>query len=133
MEESLSVPPRRGVIKFVAIAEENLANDSMTVSGEIEELEKETSENNANLQRSLSRSTPKGRRRQSMKSLRGVKSSPMPTHKESAPPTPTFNQHDLPPMPAPPTEKSELDRKAEKVQKMSRRKSFIATMFGKAG
>ncbi|KAG4437297.1 hypothetical protein IFR05_007235 [Cadophora sp. M221] len=133
MQESLSVAPRRGVINFIAIAEENLANDGKTVSGEIEDLEKETSESNTSLQRSLSRGTTKSRKRQSMKSLRGVKSSPMPTHKESAPPTPTFNQHDLPPMPAYPAEKSELDRKAEKVQKMSRRKSFIATIFGKAG
>ncbi|KAL5326432.1 hypothetical protein ACEPPN_004117 [Leptodophora sp. 'Broadleaf-Isolate-01'] len=133
MQESLSVAPQRGVINFIAIAEENLANDGKTVSGEIEDLEKETSENNTSLQRSLSRGTTKSHKRQSMKSLRGVKSSPMPTHKESAPPTPTFNQHDLPPMPALPAEKSELDRKAEKVQKMSRRKSFIATIFGKAG
>ncbi|PVH82298.1 Tautomerase/MIF [Cadophora sp. DSE1049] len=133
MQESLQVSSRRGVIKFIAIAEENLANDGKTVSGEIEDLEKETSESNSSLQRSLSRGTTKSRKRQSMKSLRGVRSSPLPTHNESAPPTPTFNQHDLPPIPAPPTGKSDLDRKAEKMQKMGRRKSFIATIFGKAG
>lgn len=133
MQDSLQVSPRRGVIKFMAIAEENLANDGMTVSGEIEDLEKETSENNSSMQRSLSRGTTKSRKRQSMKSLRGVRSSPLPTHEESVPPTPTFYRQDLPPIPAPPTEKSGLDRKAEKAQKMGRRKSFIATIFGKAG
>ncbi|KAH7361023.1 Tautomerase/MIF superfamily [Rhexocercosporidium sp. MPI-PUGE-AT-0058] len=133
MQESLQVAPRRGVINFIAIAEENLANDGTTVSGEIEDLEKETLENNASLQRNLSRGAMRSRRRQSMKSLRGLKSSPMPTHNESAPPTPNLNQYDMPPIPAYPAEKSHLDRKAEKVQKMSRRKSFIATIFGKAG
>ncbi|KAH7417674.1 Tautomerase/MIF superfamily [Cadophora sp. MPI-SDFR-AT-0126] len=135
IQESLQVPPQRGVIKFIAIAEENLANDGKTVSGEIEDLEKETLEGNGSLHRNLSRGAAKSRKRQSMKSLRGVRSSPLSTHNESAPPTPTINQHDVQsiPMPAQPNDKSDLDRKAEKAQKMSRRKSFIATIFGKAG
>ncbi|KAK0121426.1 hypothetical protein ONS95_009720 [Cadophora gregata] len=135
MQDSLQVTPRRGIIKFISIAEENLANDGKTVSGEIEDLEKEPVESNSGFHSSLSRATTKSRKRQSMKSLRGVRSSPLPTHKESAPPTPTFNHHDLPaiPVPAAPTEKNDLDRKAEKLQKMRRRKSFIATIFGKAG
>ncbi|KAL2074987.1 hypothetical protein VTL71DRAFT_8767 [Oculimacula yallundae] len=140
MQESLSVVPRRGVINFIAIPEENMANDSMTVAGEIEDLEKETPENNTSIQRSLSRGTTKSRKRQSMRSLRGVKSSPLPTHKESAPSTPTANQFDLPSTtticqfdaPPMPVEKSDLDKKAEKVQKMGRRRSFISTIFGKA-
>ncbi|CZT52938.1 uncharacterized protein RSE6_14348 [Rhynchosporium secalis] len=132
MQESLSVNPRRGVINFVAIPEENLANDSITVSGEIEDLEKEMSENGS-LQRSLSRGRMKTRR-QSMRSLRGAKNSPMPTHEEALPSTPIVNQSNVPPMPAYPIEKSDWNRKVEKAQKkIGRRKSFIATIFGKAG
>lgn len=134
MSEELGVNARRGAIKFQVIAEENLANDGRTVAGEIEELEKEISENNLNLQRSLSRGTTKSRKRQSMKSLRGLKNGgQLSTHNESMTPTPPMSRHEnTPPMPDfPPPATSKIDRKAEKVQKMGKRKSFIATIFGK--
>jgi Macrophage migration inhibitory factor (MIF) len=134
MEDALGVVPDRGLVKFMPIAEENLATNGRTVAGEIEDLERETSEDNSNIRRTLSR----GKRRQSNKSLRNLKiSSPLPTHDEQM--TPPVSAQGIgsvqvtPSMPAMPAEKSAMDRKAEKVQKMSRRKSFIASMFGKGG
>ncbi|KUJ12880.1 Tautomerase/MIF [Mollisia scopiformis] len=130
MEESLGVESKRGVIKFVATPEENLAVDGKTIAGEIEELEKATADHNSSLQRSLSRGT-NSKRRQSMKSLRGIKtSSQLPTHNESMVSLPsTYEQN--PPMPAMPSEKSTMDKRAEKAQRIGRRKSFMATIFGK--
>jgi hypothetical protein len=132
MEEGLGVAPNRGVIRFLAMPEENLATDGKTIAGEIEELEKETAETNTSLQRSLSRGTPKSKRRHSMKSLRGTKNQ-LPTHNEHTSPTPPLSERETPPLPAMPSEKSPMDRRAEKAQKMGRRKSFIATIFGKVG
>ena len=54
MEEGLGVAPNRGVIKFLALSEDNLATSGKTITGEIEELEKETAEANGSLQRNLS-------------------------------------------------------------------------------
>ncbi|KAH6681796.1 Tautomerase/MIF superfamily [Halenospora varia] len=148
MEEGLGVGPDRGLIKFVAIAEENLATNGRTLAGDIEELEKENGEDNSNLKRNLSRAN-KNKKRQSMKSLRNLKSSShLPTHDEQL--TPPLSEPMSPPLPGLPpksagspsphtpklpeipTEKSAIDRRAEKTQKMGRRRSFIATIFGKA-
>jgi hypothetical protein len=134
MEESLGVAPKRGVIKFLAMSEDNLATDGKTITGEIEELEKEHAENNSSLQRSLSKSTAKSKRRHSMRSLRTTKNT-LPTHNEHSSPTPPMSdrERETPPLPAIPSEKSPMDLRAEKAQKMGRRKSFIASIFGKAG
>ncbi|KAE8449094.1 hypothetical protein EG329_008477 [Mollisiaceae sp. DMI_Dod_QoI] len=133
MEEGLGVGPKRGVIKFATIAEENLAVDGKTIAREIEELEREQAEQNSNLQRSLSRGANKSKRRQSMKSLRGAKSGmQLPTHNESMVSLPATSEYNTPPLPAMPTEKSSMDRRAEKAQKIGRRKSFMATLFGKS-
>jgi hypothetical protein len=133
IDEGMGVDPKRGVIKFVASTEENLAVDGKTMALQIEELEKETAENNSNLQRSLSRGdkTEKSKRRQSLKSLRGVKASQLSTHNESMVSLPSAYEQ-RPPLPAMPTEKSTMDKRAEKAQKLGRRKSFMATIFGKS-
>jgi Mg-chelatase subunit ChlI len=132
LQESLGVSPERGMIKFTPIAEENMATDGKTITGMIEDLEKATSETGSGLQRPPSRSAMKSKRRPSMKSLRGMRAaSQLPTHNEILSPTPPISERDTPPLPAIPTEKSPMDRKAEKVQKMGRRKSFIASIFGK--
>jgi hypothetical protein len=133
MEESLGVSPNRGIIKFVSIAEEDFATDGKTVAGEIDELERLSSEEPTALQRGLSKASGRDKRK-SMKSLRRLKSSPqLPTHDEGMTPPPSGRQPSpmLPPMPPTPTTKSIHDRQAEKVQKMGRRKSFIATLLGK--
>ncbi|KAH8779736.1 Tautomerase/MIF superfamily [Hyaloscypha sp. PMI_1271] len=134
MEESLGVAPNRGVVKFLAMSEDNLATDGKTITGEIEELEKENAESNSSLQGSLSKSTAKSKRRHSMRSLRTSKNT-LPTHNELSSPTPPMSarSRETPPLPAIPSEKSPMDLRAEKAQKMGRRKSFIATIFGKAG
>lgn len=130
MEEGLGVDPKRGVIKFLPTLEPNLAVDGKTIAGEIEELEKEVAEQNSSLQRNLSHGN-KSKRRQSMKSLRDTKtSSQLPTHNESMVSLPSTYDH--PPLPAMPSEKSTMDRRAEKAQKIGRRKSFMATIFGKS-
>ncbi len=140
MEEGLGVGPDRGVIRFLAIPEENLASNGKTVTGEIEELEKESGEPHSSIQRNISNRTGKGKRRPSMRSLRG-KTGTLPTHNESGTHTPTLPTIVSPstmsvdragtPLPPIPTEMSAMDRKAEKAKKVSRRKSFIATIFGK--
>ncbi|TVY83267.1 hypothetical protein LSUE1_G002161 [Lachnellula suecica] len=135
MEESMGVAPNRGLIKFVPVPEENMATDGKTAAGEIEELDRETAANNINLNRSLSRAgagTPKGKKRQSLRSLRNPTpaGSALPTHDEQI--TPPLSARQSPTVPAIPTELSPMDRKAEKVQKMGRRKSFIAAVFGKS-
>jgi len=132
MEEALGVVPNRGIIRFLAIPEENLATDGRTIAGEIEELEKETADTNTSLQRSLSRGAPKSKRRNSIRSLRATKHQ-LPTHNERVSPVSPMSERETPTLPAMPSEKSPMDRRAEKAQKMGRRKSFIATIFGKAG
>lgn len=141
MEEGLGVEPERGLIKFCAIAEDNMANGGKTVAQEIEELERETAEANVNLQRSLSKNskTTTGKEqknhRQSMKSLRSLRNkNQLPTHEESFTTTPEMSGSETPPpMPAMPSELGKMDKRAVKAQKMGRRKSFIATIFGRAG
>jgi hypothetical protein len=133
MEEGLGVPPNRGVIKFIAIAEEDFATDGKTVAGEIEELERKSLEDGSAIQRGLSRASGKGRKK-SMKSLRNFRSnSQLATHDEGM--TPPLSGREtsptLPPLPPTPSTKSIHDRQAEKVQKMGRRKSFMATLLGK--
>lgn len=131
IDEGMGVDPKRGVIKFLASTEDNLAVDGKTMTLEIEELERETAENNSSLHRSLSRGD-KSKRRQSLKSLRGAKaSSQLPTHNESMVSLPSTYEHN-PPLPAIPTEKSTMDKRAEKAQRIGRRKSFMATIFGKS-
>jgi hypothetical protein len=131
MEDALGVAPERGLIKFVPIAEENMATNGKTVAGEIDDLEKETTDDNANLKRSLSRGSIRTRKRQSTKSMRNLKiGSPFSHHDEHiTPPGSARITGPLPPAMLP--EKATMDRKTGKGQKMSRRKSFIALIFGK--
>lgn len=135
MEDGLGVAPDRGVIKFVAVSEDNLAIDGKTITGEIEGLEKEIAEKNSSLQRNLSiNATPKSKRRQSLRSLRNAKKA-LPTHDEDASAKSPMSDRtqETPPLPAMPSEMNAMDRRAEKAQKMGRRKSFMASVFGRGG
>jgi hypothetical protein len=133
MEESLGPDPERGLIRFTAIAEENLATNGKTVAGQIDDLEKETTRDNTNLKTNLSQTAPKTKRRQSTKSLRNLKSgNQLPTHPEQMT-TPPMSESDSPPLPAILTGNGSMDKKAENVQKVGRRKSFIASIFGRGG
>ena len=54
MQETLDIAPRRGVIRFDSVPEENLATNGMTALQEIEEMERHSSEDSRAL-RSISR------------------------------------------------------------------------------
>ena len=145
IEESLGVPPSRGIVKFSAIPEENYAFNGKTVAGDIEDLEREQGVDPANLKLSQLRSGTKvATKRQSMRSFRNLKTGiiggnpntnskePMtPRSEQAARLTPPLSEFDsLSPLPVP-GEKSPMDLQTGKMQKMSRRKSFISGIFGR--
>ena len=142
MSEALGVPAHRGVVKFVAIAEENFATNGQTVLGLMETLDKTLSDDGASRKLSVARSKTDHRkksvagssmhhdpRKQSYAST-PVISQPLLENREGTPSEkidmPSKNLRP-PPMP---TGKSAADRQAEKMQKIGKRKSFLA-MFGK--
>lgn len=126
MNDSLGVSHDRGVVRFVGIGEEYLGTNGMTVLGEIESLSRgednggETTRSNT-IRRGRSRKVP------NPKELVLQEKSRRPSPTAAKAPSPPLKS---PPMPAVPIEKSALDKKAEKVQKMGRRRSFLS-MFGK--
>ncbi|RDL40413.1 Tautomerase [Venustampulla echinocandica] len=132
MDEALGVPPNRGLIKFVPVAEENLATGGKTVAGEIEELAKAAAEENANLKRSLSRNALRSTKKQSTTSLRNPKAAggQLQTHHEDVL-TPVSERPTSSLITATSPVQGELDLKDEKVRRVGRRKSFIAGLFGK--
>ena len=54
--EIIGIPPRRGVVSFTPIPEENLAYDGKTIRREIEDREKEKAANDEGIVRTLTRS-----------------------------------------------------------------------------
>lgn len=128
LSDSLGVSPDRGIVRFVGIAEEFLATNGTTVLGEIENLSKTSSEDspvdshlkNGNL-RTRARKTQHKPKELPLREDTVLRSG-------DAMPSPSLESPAMPPMP---TELSPLDRKAKKVQKMGRRKSFLS-MFGKS-
>lgn len=182
MEDVLGVPPQRGLIRFVPVAEENLAINGRTVLGEIEEMERVSKEElhssglkngqepkssgNKIFSARAGKEAKNTGRRASMKSLSNLKTGKgmdrldaqeeMPPltgitetpgnagiHEQRSPSrngmematggdAETANTYGIL-MPAEPAEKSAMDRKAEKAQKLGKRRSFIAAVFGKAG
>jgi len=164
LEESLGVPPVRGLIKFVGVQEENFAFRGKTTATEIEDLEKGQVDDNTTAKRTLSRLGPKATtERQSKRSIRNLKvdtaggngvintREPMSPSSERSghltpqsergpsPPVPVtplplpdrFNTTPAIPLPPIPIKKTVLDRKAERVQRIGRRKSFISGLFGR--
>jgi len=133
MEDGLGVSPDRGVIKFQAIAEENVATNGKTVAGEIEDMKKESVDLNYSwLKGEERRGSQSKSRRQSTKSGRSsARNSQLPTQFESIMTESGGVVWSEPPsVPSLPTEKSSLDLKTEKVPKMGKRRSLMA-MFGK--
>jgi uncharacterized protein (UPF0276 family) len=133
IEESLGVSPNRGIIRFIPIAEENYATDGKTLAGEMEEFERDRMDDPSALHRGLSRASGKGRKK-SLKSLRKLKSNLHlhPRHEAITPPSSGRDaSHMLPPLPPTPTTESFNERTAKRVQRMGRRKSFMATLLGK--
>ncbi|KAL8939805.1 MAG: hypothetical protein Q9216_003156 [Gyalolechia sp. 2 TL-2023] len=126
MSELLGVTPDRGIIRFVGISEEYLATNGNTVQGEIDNLSKGSSEDTTDTKRSNTL-----RRGRSRKSSRPEK---LNLHMERSRPVTSDNAPSpvlqSPPLPDMPREMSPLDRRAEKVQKMGRRRSFLAMFSG---
>ncbi|KAL8980197.1 MAG: hypothetical protein Q9205_004651 [Flavoplaca limonia] len=126
MADSLGVTPERGVIRFVGIAEEYLATNGNTVLGEIENLSRDSGEDGANgAQRSGT--VRRGRSRRSSKAEKNQipLSRPATSDNKLISPPPRS-----PPIPKMPEDQSPLDMKAAKVQKMGRRRSFLAIFAG---
>lgn len=140
MEDALGVSPERGLVKFVAIAEENMATNGRTAAGEIEDLESAEGINRRkstaiNRKSSVTPGGANGSKRKSTRSLKSLKiGTNLPTHDEQMTP-PLSERKDspppIPPVPANPTVKSALDKKAEKVQRMGKRKSFMDSILGR--
>ena len=134
MTEALGVTSDRGIVRFVPIAEEHLAINGNTVLGEIERLSRTSDEDNSDiLSRTKSRRSVKPRDLPLRERSETKSKSRIVSRKTSRAPSPTRPSPPLtsPSLPAIPTEKSVMDRRAEKVQKMpARRKSFLS-MFGK--
>ncbi|KAI1609391.1 Tautomerase/MIF superfamily [Exophiala viscosa] len=61
MLDLVQIPPRRGIVQFEAVAEENLATNGITTLQEIEHLERESSEGDGRL-RALSRQSKKSKK-----------------------------------------------------------------------
>ncbi|RFU26208.1 hypothetical protein B7463_g10118, partial [Scytalidium lignicola] len=130
MKEALGVVPERGIIRFIPVPEENYAINGKTIAEEIEDLRIETigenSTANAGSLRCGRNASKKTKR--SMPNLRNM----YPPPDIPLPPTPSVSGGaPIPPIPAVPVEKSPLDRKADKVRRLGRRKSFITMVFGR--
>ena len=61
MQESLQIKPSRGVVRFESVAEENLATNGMTALQEIEQLERNSAEDDGIL-RAISRQTRRSKK-----------------------------------------------------------------------
>jgi hypothetical protein len=127
LEESLGVSPSRGIIKFVGIVEENFAFNGKTVAGEIEELEREQTDELTEPIRSPSRGMGKvNKKKQSMRSLKNLKISSGGGGKNLGSPTRTGSTSPMIDWDGP------SSRKSEKSRKMGRRRSFIHGLFGRS-
>ncbi|KAL2006830.1 hypothetical protein VTN00DRAFT_9498 [Thermoascus crustaceus] len=72
MQEILRIPPSRGVVRYMPLAEENFATNGTTVLGEIEKLERSSQDDYPGVLKSISRSMSRRRIRSS-----SIQSSPI--------------------------------------------------------
>ncbi len=129
MATSLAVTADRGLVRFTGISEEYMGTSGMTILGQIDKLQKETAKENRNdstaTASSANTNPPKERNRKPPElTLMPRKSRSTPTSRAQSPGMYS------PPVPAIPNEKSVLDRRAEKAQKLGKRRSLLA-IFGK--
>ncbi|KAL8641432.1 MAG: hypothetical protein Q9228_001751 [Teloschistes exilis] len=137
MSDSLGVSPDRGIIRFNPISEEYLAHNGTTVLGEIENLSREAGDEMNNVTSGTTRSGTLRRKlsRQSSRPEKLTLGGGNSYDRSSRPGTSTgiiSPPLKSPPVPALPVEGRGLpmDRKAEKVRKMGRRRSFLAMFAG---
>ena len=124
MAETLGVASSRGVVRFVAVKEEDLATGGMTVAGEIETLAhgaRESGEGERAGRKAEVRKRSRSRRREKVEKVEKAE-------EKSRPPTRDQAGERAPPFPPVPGvgEKSASIIKPEKVQKVGRRRSFLA-------
>jgi hypothetical protein len=129
MEELLSIEPSRGVIKFVPLAEENFATNGKTVAGEIEELERNLANEGSGLRRGASIAIKGKKRALSTKSSKYLRPATIGTHDEH--PSSVSERGGTPLPPPTPTEYTAFGKNASSTQKLGRKKSMMAAMFGK--
>jgi len=139
MTEALRVPPNRGLIRFVPVADECYAIGGKTVAAEIEELERKDIEwKTGRRSKSIVEKDPiKARRKSSLTALRSLS-----IRKKAPVPPPLSTQHEededkpqgniSPPASPrkPPTEESLRDLDLGVERKLKNRKSFAAILFG---
>jgi Macrophage migration inhibitory factor (MIF) len=118
MHESLDIAPRRGIVRFEPVPEENLATNGMTALQEIEEMERNSSEESRVL-RSISRN-------RSRKSKRAYTPAFMDRGKT---PTPNVTRHEKSSSVENAGAKSS-DVSGSEKKRMKRRKSIMA-LFGR--
>lgn len=162
MASSLGVLPDRGIVRFVAIAEENLATKGTTYSGHIERLQKKKSDEPPREVVSAHSEEPKPtepppiiprltidknkKNRQSLLINTRPSTNPTPRRQFQSEPaskatSPTLQkaqaalspppQETSPPIPSIPWDNNPMDRKAERVQKLGKRRSFF-TIFARS-
>ncbi|KAH0541973.1 hypothetical protein FGG08_003605 [Glutinoglossum americanum] len=129
MTENLGVEASRGIVKFAAIPEENLATNGVTVLGEIEALDKHLGfENIGGLKRTLTRGRT-GSKSKKNKSDSSSLASSMPFAPIRMTPSPQLSSvsedEAVPPLPPMPSEKSKWDRRADRAQRVGRRRSIV--------
>ncbi|KAM0285307.1 hypothetical protein ACHAQH_001496 [Verticillium albo-atrum] len=140
MERSLCVTPSRGYLRFIPLSEENVAWNGRTAAGEMEAVGEDDQHSSSKMQES--------RRKLSVKSLSSLK--PALTNRSHAPEyTPPHCTGEGPPVPLMATVSEEEEfrlsditnvqgmvtgkgEKPRKRPKMSRRTSFVASLFGRS-
>ena len=130
LAESLGVAATRGVVRFISIPEENLAFNGTTVFGQIENLQKSSpNKDNFSDVASLSgiRSAMQSRAASRVQSRRQSISKPPSRdgysfYPTTRPPSPHLRG---PPIPTLPNGTNAMDRRAEKAQKVGKRRSFF--------
>ena len=123
--KALNVPATRGVVRFIGVAEENLGTRGVTVLGEIENLSKPPTKDKME-----EKTKPDGKTTHRSRTSAGKQ--PESKNRSHADSQEKTGQTVIrtPPIPKIPTEKTELDIRAERMQKTGRRKSFLQ-MFGR--
>jgi len=130
LQESIGVLPGRGLVKFEILAESNIATNGTTLRDEITFLEKKAKAEHASFE-ACNASTSKTDPNQGLKSMHNLKAaSNLPTHHEVIVIPPESDDGASPPPPIS-RERNNYDDRLATADKLGRRKSFSAWIFGK--
>ncbi|KAL2056477.1 hypothetical protein ABVK25_003501 [Lepraria finkii] len=126
LADSLGVSPARGLVRFMSIPDEHLAFNGTTVLGQIDNIQRVSDEREKEQYRPVKVGPTLHKNNSVTRNYRMISQRKMPVS-QSVP----LSRVDSPPLlPAMPTENSLLDRRAEKVQRLGKRKSFF-NIFGR--